>query len=115
MSYLNQLAEECHRISVEHGFWEHQTLMVPIGMDEEMPVGNPSIWAEKIALIHSEASEMLEAHRKRQGEEKLAEECADLLIRLFDFTAARGIDINKAVLDKMQVNRERPRLHNNAY
>ena len=105
---LNVIAEACYKTSTEHGFWDHREI-TSID-DTEITVPNPSIWAEKIALMHSEASEMLEA--LRDGDEPaLAIECADLLIRLFDFTSARGIDLEQAVETKMAKNATRPHLH----
>lgn len=44
---LNELAEKIHKIAKEHGFW-----------DEERNFG------EMVALMHSELSEALEAHRE---------------------------------------------------
>jgi NTP pyrophosphatase (non-canonical NTP hydrolase) len=113
VDYLNEIARECCQTSREHGFWDHEHLSGTFDVDgQEVAWGtdNPSIWAEKIALMHSEASEMLEA--LRDGDEpQLAEECADLLIRLFDFTHKRGIDIQMAVERKMAKNKGRPRMH----
>jgi len=103
--YLNQIAHECRVTSSRHGFWDHEFLG-----EDDTRLENPSIWAEKIALMHSEASEMLEA--LRDGDEpQLEEECADLLIRLFDFTDKRGIDIQMAVERKMEKNKGRPYMH----
>lgn len=105
---LNGLAEECHSTAVSKGFWDHLFLA-----DGEGPA-NPSIWGEKIALIHTEASEMLEA--LRDGDEAgLAVESADLLIRLLDFTSARKIDIQRAVRDKMFINEDRPQKHGKGF
>jgi len=106
VGYLNDLAAECHHNSEQHGFWDHLYLNV-----EDRDYKNPSIYAEKIALMHSEASEMLECLRNNKGEEALAIECADLLIRLLDFTGARNIDLDEAVLMKMAINKNREYLH----
>jgi len=112
MEYLNDLASECHNIAQKHGFWDHLYLEIDdAGCDSIVRVENPSIWAEKIALIHSEASEMLECLRKNKGEAELAIECADLLIRLLDFVGARDINIHDAVQEKMRINIHRERLH----
>ena len=59
-----------------------------------------------IALIHSEASEALEAlrHRDRLNFE---EELADVMIRILDCSHGLGIDIGKVVQEKLAKNRTR--------
>lgn len=70
-------------------------------------VTKPSDWEDDkykipavLALIHSEASEALEAYRKGD-KENFAEECADVFIRLLDMTHGLEIDLAKAIADKL--------------
>lgn len=97
--------------------------------------------AERIALIHSELSEALEDHRAGMephimvyqtpggdfvnrmtppaGSENMApykpcgipSEIADVIIRALDFCGAYGIDIERAVGEKMTYNTTRPHKH----
>ena len=86
--------------------------------DEERNLG------EMIALLHSEASEMLEALRKpdpETGEPKdsekipgfneLEEEAADLAIRLADFCEHTGCRLEDAISAKLAYNRTRGHRH----
>jgi NTP pyrophosphatase (non-canonical NTP hydrolase) len=90
---LTQLVTECHHIAIEKGWW-----------DSERNDG------ELIALMHSELSEALEALRKGD-KPNLAEELADACIRIFDYCGARSINLERALLDKMEINRHRPYRH----
>lgn len=63
-----------------------------------------------IALIHSEASEALEAIRHRD-KENFAEEMADVLIRVVDMTHGLGINIADEVAKKLEKNRQRGYRH----
>ncbi|KKN37005.1 hypothetical protein LCGC14_0767650 [marine sediment metagenome] len=65
---------------------------------------------EKLMLVVTEVSEAAEAHRKADFE-NFTEEIADTFIRLMDITASLGINIEKAILDKMAINEGRPHLH----
>lgn len=69
---------------------------------------------EKIALMHSELSEALEAIRNGD-EDNEAEELADALIRILDYCGQFEINIGKALCDKMQKNLLRPRKHGKAF
>lgn len=60
--------------------------------------------------IHSEITEASEAIRDDDFEE-LRIELADVFIRLADTAEVMGIDLEEAVEDKMEINRERPHLH----
>ena len=43
--------------------------------------------------------------------EKLAEELADIVIRVFSFCSLNDIDLENAIIEKMKVNQLRPALH----
>lgn len=70
-------------------------------------------FGEVIALMHSELSETLEAHRKNLMDDKLPDrpgievELADCIIRILDTGAALGLDIPGAFIDKNRYNRQR--------
>lgn len=71
----------------------------------------------KIALIHSEGSEVLEALRKEKGEQEVVEEIADILIRTLDFYQALyeggvvSLSLDDVYHQKSNKNAGRPRMH----
>jgi len=64
----------------------------------------------KLALLHSEVSEMLEAFRKGD-KDNFIEEAADVFIRLMDITHPLGMDIASAALSKVAKNAGRGHRH----
>lgn len=104
---LHMVGAEIHAINCEHGFW-----------DGKLTSHNK---AEKIALMHSELSEALEAIRhKDKGHQPsdhvpamtaIAEEMADVVIRVLDFCGAYDIDLGRAICSKMAFNEGRPHKH----
>jgi phosphoribosyl-ATP pyrophosphohydrolase len=59
-----------------------------------------------LALIGTEVSEAIEAVR-HDNDRELAFELADIIIRTVGLAAIEGIDLDEAVVQKMQKNRER--------
>ena len=78
-------------------------------------------YAAKLALIHSEVTEVLEALRKSQGIDKVTEEFADILIRTFDLYGTLVEDgeadpnLYAVMRDKMETNKNRPAKHGNRW
>jgi len=90
---LNQLAQTCHRIAVEKGFW-----------DEKRNIG------EALMLIVTELAEAMESHRK-QDDANFKEEIADTFIRLLDLCGGLKIDIEDEIAKKSERNKSRPYKH----
>jgi NTP pyrophosphatase (non-canonical NTP hydrolase) len=108
---LDLMAQKIHLNATEKGFWDYMYLDVE-------PKADPFIfYAKQIAMIHSEATEVLEAMRKTKGQDQVVEELADIIIRVLDLYG--GLKIQGQVQDsldlvmdiKMRKNTERPRLH----
>jgi NTP pyrophosphatase (non-canonical NTP hydrolase) len=65
--------------------------------------------AEKIALIHSEVSEAYEAYRHNNidGKDGFAEELGDVIQRTLHLAAVLNIDLEEAILKKIESNKSR--------
>lgn len=62
---------------------------------------------EALALICSEVGEAVNECRGEKPTEKFGEELADIILRTLDLAQWQGIDIQKEVLEKMEVNHVR--------
>jgi len=90
---LNELAQLCHSIAVEKGFWA-----------EKRNIG------EALMLIVTELAEAMEAHR-HQDDANFKEELADTFIRLLDLCGGLKIDMEEEIYQKSLKNKKRPYKH----
>lgn len=105
MTTLNDFSNVCHEASLRGGWWTEYF---------DMPEQYRPYWlATKIGLVHSEVSEAFEGLRKGKKDDHLTHrsalevELADALIRIFDLAGAMELDLQGAVLEKMQYNARR--------
>lgn len=107
---INDLVQEVYGTACAKGWW-----------DEERS------FPELIALCHSELSEALEDYRNGFAPAKMyyeedpksekgkpcgiPSELADVVIRIMDMCGHYNIDLEKAILEKMEYNQHRPRRH----
>jgi NTP pyrophosphatase (non-canonical NTP hydrolase) len=100
---INAATRECHGRAKAAGWWNDLSTGEPLERNK----------GELIALIHSEVSEVLEGVRKNTMDDHLPHrkteevEMADILIRVFDYAGAYGLDIGGALVEKLNYNLHR--------
>lgn len=100
---LKRICEHIHRLNAS--FYRN--------FEGKRIADTPEFSATKIALMHSELSEMLEGLRTGIQDKHLPArlneevEAADLFIRLADYCAWRGFDLAGAIADKLRYNATR--------
>ncbi len=103
---LNALADEILAINEANG-WKVTT---PLDWPHDGATPDPYRLGCILRLIHSEVSEALEAVRKHDRP-NFEEELADVIIRVFDLTGDLRINIERAIRDKLEANRQREHRH----
>jgi hypothetical protein len=104
---LDALSALLHETAIEKGFWSSPK--------------NFDVFGNKLALIHSEVTEVLEAIRKNKGSEDIVEEMSDILIRTLDLYASMrnaGFiehSLDEVLFNKIEKNKVRPALHGNLF
>ena len=122
---INELAKKVYANAISKGFYED---------------GKANNMGERLALIHSEVSEALEADRKGRYtkvkmnivngwtddvdfvqyfkdnvKDTFEDEIADVVIRCLDTCAHKGIDLEAHIEAKMRYNSTREKLHGKKY
>ncbi|CDG21040.1 putative phage protein [Xenorhabdus poinarii G6] len=93
---ITGLQKQIHQQNVEAGWWD-----------------KPRERGTLLCLIHSEISEAMEGERKNLMDDHLPHrpmaevELADAVIRILDYAAAFGYDIEGAIAEKLAYNRQR--------
>jgi hypothetical protein len=114
---LDAMAREIHEWAKSQGFYDREKLSIRDDPHEYLvprSLVNPSLPSEKLMLIVTEVAEAQEALRDGDLENE-AEEIADVLIRLLDYAAWRGISLDREVAEKMERNLGRPYLHGRSF
>lgn len=97
---MNRIASEAFANSKDKGFHDD---------DATAPL---AFALARVALIGTELSEFVEEVRKPEwSEDAMAEELADAVIRIGDLAASMGLDLGNALVNKMEKNRSRPKMH----
>ena len=104
---IEQLQQQVYAANEAQGFWDG-------------PSNDNN--ASKIALMHSELSEALEADRKGiESDDKIPEftgleaELADAVIRILDFSGRHNLRLGEAIQAKLLFNLTRPYKHGKKY
>ena len=121
---LNTLRDAAHRNAVDKGFHNDRDEITEL-LGGHIPLltnyGRVAV-ASRLALIHSEVSEALELIRKDDNVKHdtyakdgkpigFSSELADIIIRVLDLSGLLGINIGKAVVEKLEYNASREYRH----
>lgn len=132
---LNELRDECFKIADEHGWHDRPRSIGDIlallhsevteALEEHRVGHSPTetyytreVFAHTVDRFNG-VELKVKSEVKCSIEDSGAKPCgipselADLLIRVFDFCGEKGIDIESAVLEKVEYNRNRPYRHGN--
>jgi NTP pyrophosphatase (non-canonical NTP hydrolase) len=129
VSVINELCTQIYTDNEAKGFWE-SCEYIPKWMKKQELIGcsksdvkavEKAFNAQKLALIHSEISEAMEADRKDLMDDKLLHrkglevELADAFIRICDMAGGLNMDLGGAIIEKLEYNRNRPHKHGKNY
>ena len=137
---ITEMCEKAHKTAKEHGFWDGMTLVsgkmvIPTNTMlaklalihsevseavEEVQAGNTQDTFRAVNTYSEPSSTFPGSFIKIIGSdsamtkitsERVSRKLADILIQTADFASALGLDLEKAVQDKMIKNLDHPRMH----
>ena len=122
---LTHLAKDINKDVRKKGFWDQMDFSIEMTKDQVRFIGlskhiKDAFIAQKLALVHTEVSEAVEALRKDGYElngyglfekDSFADELADSIIRILDLCGELDIDIQKQIDWKLAKNKEREFMH----
>ncbi|MFK7240452.1 hypothetical protein ABBZ27_09915 [Acinetobacter baumannii] len=108
---MKDLINKIHEQNVKAGWWTD----LATGESLTSKNGEPAKRnvPEMLCLIHSEISEAMEGHRKNLMDDKLPHrsmlevELADAVIRICDMAGGLGLDLDGAIHEKLEYNKQR--------
>lgn len=108
---MNDLIKKIHEQNVNAGWWHD----LKTGADLRSVQGEDAKRnvPEMLCLIHSEISEAMEGYRKNLMDDKLPHrpmlevELADAVIRICDMAGGLGLDLEGAINEKLEFNKNR--------
>lgn len=104
---LNELRNEIYKDAVAHGLWEFRENYAWLDELEDMTEEDKKDYC--VDIIVEETDELRQAVNEKG--EHFAEELADVIITALSAAGYLGIDIDKAVREKMKINRGREWRH----
>lgn len=124
LQVVTDYSSSCFEWFKHQGFWreDHNPGALNYGLPDVVSLPRDEYIRlkkiEKIALMHSELTEMLEAVRNNipwgeKGSEP--EEAADLKVRLLDYCGGFTVPLAAAYINKMEKNFDRPHRHGKAF
>lgn len=118
---FNAIANQAHRDMVANGWWKERWDLIKLAEAHSPEMGKfarAMITGTQIALEHSELSESLEGLRHgNPPDDKIPRftseeaESADVILRIMDKAAERGLRIAEALIEKRRMNTKRGSKH----
>jgi hypothetical protein len=109
MKSINDWCADIHSWAMGKGFYDDYEFVIRTE-PTNLNVVTAMFLGQRLSLIHSEVSEILDAVRDGDDAHEL-EEIADTVIRLFEYAGWRGYALEQAIEAKMDINHSRPHRH----